>query len=156
MIESNDSFGPVTLGYYAVGSGSYWYAKWFRRDPPPRGFKLHVSPRAQDAEIVARSVLPRLRQLGVPHKVVRSLTVYLEQFDTDQRGKFITIYTNGSAEAQQVLDAIDPELTELRQVGGLSPGVVPTTRESQHSEGEIAVGNSGLIFTRWYEEGDQD
>lgn len=152
MIESNNSFGPFEFGYIAAGPGSYWFAKWFHREPPARGFKIHVSPQPQDAEIVARSVLPKLRQLRIPHKVVKTLNIYREQLNSDQRGKFITIYSSGAAEAQQVVNAISPELRSL----GLSYGVIPTTRESRHRECEIGIGDTGLIFTRWYEEGDQD
>jgi hypothetical protein len=156
MIESNDSFGPVEFNYYSIGAGSYWYAKWFPCDPPHRGFKIHVSPTPQDAEIVARSVLPKLRELSVCHKVVRNLKIYMEQMNTPQRGKFITIYTNGASQGQRVLDKISPELRDLRLFGGLLRGLAPTTRESNHREYEIAVGGSGLVFTRWYEATDQD
>jgi hypothetical protein len=52
-----------------------------------RGFKIHVSPMPQDAEIVARSVLPKLRALNICHKVVRNLEIYMEQMATPQRGK---------------------------------------------------------------------
>ncbi|MBV8417526.1 MAG: hypothetical protein JO251_20180 [Verrucomicrobia bacterium] len=156
MIESNDSFGPVEFGYYPVGAGSYWYTKWYPYDPPHRGFKIHVSPKPQDAEIVARSVLPKLRELSVCHKVVRDLKIYMEQMATLQRGKFITVYTDGANQGQRVLDKISPELRDLRLFGGLRRGLAPTTRESNHREYEIAVGGSDLVFTRWYEPTDQD
>ena len=155
-IESNTSFGPVELGYYPVGSGSHWFTKWFRRQPPARGFKIHVSPNVGDAEIVARSVLPKLRSLGIPHKVVRNLQLYRQLSTTHQGGKFITIYTSGAPEAQRVLEEIEPELRDLRRFGGLKPGTAPTTRESKHREAETPIGDTGLVFTRWYEEGDAD
>jgi hypothetical protein len=60
----------------------------------------------QDAEIVARNVLPNLSELVICHKVVKSLEIYKEQMKTRERGKFITIYTNGANEGQRVLDKI--------------------------------------------------
>lgn len=156
MIESNNCFGPVEFGYFPVGPGSDWFTKWFPRDPPQRGYKIHISPCADHAESIARSVLPKLRQLCVPHKVVRSLKLYKELLNTSQRGKFITIYTGNAAEAQRVLNAINPELCDLRHFGGIRPGPSPTTRQSQNQEFEIAIGGSGFVFTYWYEETDRD
>src|SRR5687768_2824885 len=150
MIESNSCFGPPDFNYYPVGSGSDWFAKWIVVDPPPSGFKLHVAPQPADAEIVARSVLPKLHELRVFHKVVRDLPRQQPQWQGQQKGKFITIYTSGAAQGDQVLNAIDPELLELRQVGGINRGYPQTTRESGHKEHELPVGRSGLIFTRWF------
>lgn len=156
-IESNASFGPIELDYYPIPPGGDWFAKWLPGYPAPnQGYKLHISVLAEDAEIVARSVLPVLRRLRIAHKVVRNLERYRMQLTTKQQGKFITIYTKDSAQAQQVLNAINPELLQLRQFGGIRPGPAPTTRESGHAETEIPVGGSGLVWTRWYEEGDSD
>lgn len=156
-IESNASFGPIELSYYSVGPGSEWFAKWLPGYPAPRqGYKMHISARPEDAEIVARSVLPVLRRLRVAHKVVRNLDRYRQQIASSQRGKFITIYTQNAPHAQQVLNAINPELQQLRDFGGIRPGPSPTTRESGHRETEIPIGGSGLVWTRWYEEDDQD
>lgn len=157
MIESNASFGPIEFNYYPIGAGSDWFTKWMPGYPAPRqGYKIHISARAEDAEIVARSVLPRLRRLRVAHKVVRNLDRYRQQLAGPQRGKFITLYTKDAPHAQQVLNAINPELQQLRQFGGIQPGPTPTTRESHHQTPEISIGGSGLVWTRWYQEGDQD
>ena len=78
------------------------------------------------------------------------------QIATPQRGKFITVYTEDASHAQRVLNAINPELQQLRDFGGIGPGPAPTTRESGHRETEIPAGGTGLVWTRWYEEGDQD
>ena len=157
MIESNASFGPIEFDYYPIGPGSDWFTKWMPGYPAPdQGYKIHVSARAEDAEIVARSVLPVLRRLRVAHKVVRNLDRYRQQLASPQRGKFITIYTQDTPHAQQVLNAINPELQQLRQFGGIQPGPTPTTRESHHQTPEISIGGSGLVWTRWYQEGDQD
>lgn len=157
VIESNTSFGPIEFDYYPVGSGSDWFAKWLPGYPAPRqGYKIHISAHPEDAEIVARSVLPVLRRLRVAHKVVRNLDRYRQQIATPQRGKFITVYTRNASHAQQVLNAINPELQQLRDFGGIRPGPSPTTRESGHQETEILVGGNGFVWARWYEEGDQD
>lgn len=156
MIESNACFGPTDFDYYAHGFGSDIFTKWLVVDPPERGFKFHVAPQPQDAEIVARSVLPKLREIRVFHKVVRDLNRYLAQWQTEQKGKFITIYTSGAAQGQQVIDAIDPNLYSLRKLGGIQRGYPPSTRESDHKERELPIGRSGLIFTRWFEEGSPD
>ena len=157
MIESNTSFGPIEFNYYPVGSGSDWFTKWLPGYPAPRqGYKIHISARAEDAEIVARTVLPHLRHLRVAHKVVRNLERYRQQLLTAQRGKFITVYTRDAAHAQQVLNAINPELEQLRRFGGIRPGPTPTTRESRHQTPEIPVGDSGWVWTRWFEEGNTD
>ncbi len=156
MIESNASYGPSEFDYYPLGAGSEWFTKWMVVESPARGFKFHVAPQPQDAEIVARSVLPKLREVRVFHKVVRNLNKYLEQWQTEQKGKFITIYTSGAAQGQQVIDAIDPELYSLRKLGGIQRGYPPSTRESDHKERELRIGRSGLIFTRWFEEGSLD
>lgn len=80
VIESNAAFGPIELNYYSIGSGSYWFAKWPPGYPAPRqGYKIHISARLEDAEIVARCVLPILRDLRLAHKVVRNLDRYREQ-----------------------------------------------------------------------------
>ncbi|MDG4550202.1 MAG: hypothetical protein P9F19_12320 [Candidatus Contendobacter sp.] len=156
-IESNASFGPIEFDYYPVGAGGEWFAKWLPGYPAPsQGYKIHVSARLEDAEIVARAVLPVLRRLRVAHKVVRDLDRYRRQIATSQRGKFITVYTQDASHAQRVLSAINPELQQLRDFGGIQPGPSPTTRESGHREAEIPVGGSGLVWTRWYDEGDQD
>lgn len=65
-IESNASFGPIEFDYYPVGAGGEWFAKWLPGYPAPsQGYKIHVSARLEDAEIVARAVLPVLRRLRV-------------------------------------------------------------------------------------------
>ena len=156
MPENNANFGPSEYGYYPIGSGSDWFTKWMEVCPPRSGWKFHVSADFQTAVTIARSVLPALREIAVFHKVVRDLQRYIEFCQTPQAGKFITIYTCGTAQGQQVLDAIDPSLCRLRRNGFVRRGAVPTTGESNHTEYELPIGRSGLIFVRWYEEGSDD
>ena len=145
VLITNDSFGPVELSYYPIGRGSHWFTKHYPYDPPPEGYKIHICPLEHDALRVAREVLPVLLRWVVPHKVVRSLERYREINAGDQRGKFITIYTGGASLAQLILSELDPRLVRLR----LSGCIRPTSRESNHAEAEIAVGQSGVIATRW-------
>lgn len=148
VIESEECYAPHELGYSYFGSGTYWFGKYFPTEPVVPGYKLHVAPQLADAEVVARSVLPVLRRLRVPHKVVRSQARYEEQWATAQRGKFITVYTGDAlAAAVAVVQAIEVELIGLRQYGGIRPGEPP--RVPGTDDREQAVGASGLVFMRW-------
>lgn len=151
MIESDEHYGPHKLGYFAQDVSTF--AQWMKVQAPTPCWKIHVSVQPNDAVVVARSVLPKLRNLKVAHKVVNNRTAYLRLHQGDQRGKFITIYIADHNRAQKVLDRIDPELYVLRKSGLVRPGPVPHTRESNHKEPEIRVGKSGMVFTRWSSEG---
>ena len=100
MPESNANFGPNEYGYFPIGSGSNWFTKWMHVRAPKNGWKFHVSADFPSAELVARCVLPKIRELRFFHKVVRDLQKYIEFCQTPQAGKFITIYTAGVAEGQ--------------------------------------------------------
>ena len=152
VIERNSCYGPAELGYYAVGAGSHWFAKWYPSQPPRRGYKIHVTAQAGDAEIVARSVLPKLRQRRIPHKVVASLEEY-ERFNrTKQAGKFITIYTRSTDEAKKAHKALEGELGMYSEYGGLTPGPLPTSRDAGHKETEIPLSGSGFISVLFRED----
>jgi RHS repeat-associated protein len=144
----NDNLGPDELGY-RKWPDQIW--KWFGRErAPSKGFKIHISSAVDNADIVARSVLPKLREMDVPHKVAPTTERYARL--GDQQGKLITIYAKDAAEAQRIMNAIDPELKDLRDYGGVEPGPLPTTRQSGHKESEIRVGKSGMASTHWYDE----
>lgn len=148
MIASNDNFGDLSDGYFSTVER---FTEWHVVPVPENGgIKLHVSVAPHFAEIGARSVLPELRALKIHHKVCRNLQQYLLLNAGPQGGKFITIYTNGLAQTQDVVNAID---TELRWMG-VTCGPVPTTRDSNHTQQETRVGLSGLIFMRPYNGGD--
>ena len=96
VLERNSCFGPPQLGY----KPDRVFMEWNTRGLEGGGWKLHVSARPDQAEIIARIVLPILRRLTVPHKVVATLEEY-ERFNrTRQAGKFITIYTRSTADAR--------------------------------------------------------
>jgi hypothetical protein len=154
VIESNNCFGPAELGYAAVGAGSHWFAKWYPSTPPRRGFKIHVSVHGSDAEIAARSVLPKLRRHRVPHKVVRDLARYMQQLAGEQRGKFITIYLPDRTPPQDLVASIDADFVWL----GLRPGPRPTApvAGTPVRAAEQKVGETGFLFGRPYDEADLD
>lgn len=160
VVESDADYGPGALLYHSAGSGGYWFRKWFPSDVPCSGYKLHVSPRPEDAEAVARAVLPRLRYWRVHHKVIRTLERYREyNEDGDQAGKFITIYTPSHNEAAVVLRTIDPPLTRLVRAGTIHRTpfkLVPTTRASGNKEAEHSISQSGLVFVRYFDDADPE
>jgi len=148
VIERNSSFGPTELGYFPIGAGSEWYTKWYPSDPPRRGFKIHVTARAEDAEIVARSVLPKLRARRIPHKVVRDLQRYRQLLAGPQQGKFVTVYLPGPP-AAELVQALESELVWLISRPGprptaIGPGGVRVPEEQ--------VGSTGNLFGRAYDE----
>jgi hypothetical protein len=102
---------------------------------PAEGWKLHVSPDVASAEGAADAVLPVLRRMKVDHKVVSSAASYGQMSGT-QAGKFITIYPQNPAQAQQIVDAVDAAVAGK---GLKSVGVA----------GEKPVGTSGLVYTRY-------
>src|SRR5215468_7608580 len=147
-LERNSCFGPEALGY----TRDRVFMEWKTRGIQGGGWKLHVSARPEQAEIVARIALPILRRLGVPHKVVANLGEY-ERFNrTRQAGKFITIYTRSTADAKQTVDALEQELDMYREYGGLMPGPLPTSRDAGHEETEIPLRGSGFISVLFRED----
>lgn len=157
-IERDREYGPNELDYYPVGEGSDIFTKHatMLQNPPPAEIKIHVSTDPATAQAVARSVLPKLRELGVPHKVVRDLERLVTQTESDQAGKFITIYCADPDQARAVVAAIDGELAALQPHGVVAPGPRPTTRESNHEEGEFPIGTSGMLWFRMMGEGGGD
>src|SRR5262247_4280031 len=106
VLERNGCFGPEALGY----TRDRVFMEWNTRGIQGGGWKMHISARPEQAEIVARIALPILRRLGVPHKVVATLPEY-ERFNrTRQAGKFITIYTRSTDEAKAAHKALEDEL----------------------------------------------
>lgn len=142
ILETNENFGPSDLGYGPCGI----YREWFRVPTPScGGYKIHLSCWPENAENIAQFVLSILRSLKVKHKVCHTLSNYRSQIVGPQRGKFITIYTNGYQQAQRVVDEIDPKLFGMRS------GPVPFARFENmgYTEAEIRVGRSGLLYTRY-------
>jgi len=63
-----------------------------------RGWKLHISAYPYNAQEIANVVLPILCKMRIGHKYVQS-SMLLSRMTGEQRGKFITIYTNDNSEA---------------------------------------------------------
>ena len=78
---------------------------------PDQGYKIHVSARAEDAEIVACSVLPVLRRLRVAHKVVRNLDRYRQQLAGPQRIRLPITYPSLVYAARLASNAMANALT---------------------------------------------
>jgi hypothetical protein len=154
VIEHNDCFGPAELGYAAAGTGGHWFAKWYPSPPPRRGYKIHVTVNAGDAEIVARCVLRKLRQRRIPHKVVRDLPRYMQQLASEQRGKFITIYLPDRLPPEDLVASVDADFVWL----GVNPGPRPTAPVPGRPirAPEERVGETGFLFGRPYQEADSD
>lgn len=72
-------------------------------DLPQQGWKFHVSAKPENMAQVARDVLPELKKLNIPHKVVGDFQRYAQSVGTSssQQGKFITVYPRNTEEAQQ-------------------------------------------------------
>jgi hypothetical protein len=148
VLERNSCFGPPQLGYTV----DRIFMEWNTRGIQGGGWKLHVSARPEQAEIVARIALPILRRRSVPHKVVATLADY-ERFNaTNQRGKFITIYTRSTEDARQTINELNAELGTYRDYGGLLPGPLPTSRDAGHQETEIPLSGSGFLSILYRED----
>jgi hypothetical protein len=125
-------FGRGEDGYIQDGI----FRAWLPHAIPSEGWKLHVSAAPGTSLQGANLVLPRLREMGVAHKVVESPVALETQMTGKQQGKFITIYPRSDAEARSIVSALDPLLS-----GGRLSGPVIT--------GERSLGSSGLIYTRY-------
>ncbi len=149
ILPHNGQFASMDDNYLLM---NHWYAEWMKVTAPPAGFKIHISVVSHFAEITARSVLPKLIDLSIKHKVVKNKALYEELLGDPNRGKFITIYLKNFIEVQRVVGEIDPELSWM--MGSNARGPIPTTRSSKHIEKETPLGISGLLFWRSYSGGD--
>ena len=131
VVEPPRRFGRPEDGYVP----DRMFMDFINHEIPSEGWKLHVSADAASAPAVADAVLPRLRQMGVNHKVVGSLES-LQGMSGGQQAKFITIYPDNVAQARQIVSAVDSA------VSGVSGGAPPVA-------GELGVGSSGRVYTRY-------
>jgi hypothetical protein len=112
------------------------------KHPWPCGYKVHVAPAADDAERIARVLLPKLQARNLDHKVVYPLDQYRRLNQGEQRGKFVTIYPGPVLHAfTDLVNAIDPVLAELKP----KQGPLPLDRQSGHARPEQRIGLSGII-----------
>jgi hypothetical protein len=110
--------------------------------PYPGGYKLHVSVDPDDADRVARAVLPQLQSMRVSHKVVYPLGAYGTMNAGEQRGKFITIYAGPMQQGfAMVADTLDVSLLSM----SARPGPQALDRQCGHAQAEQSYGRSGLL-----------
>lgn len=107
------------------------------------GFKVHISADLSQADRVARLALPTLRIIFLHHKVVCTLPEYQRMNGGNQRGKFITIYPGPVSQADRILSVVDRALAGH----GFRPGPAVLSRRSGHTEAEIKIGDSGMVYT---------
>jgi hypothetical protein len=112
------------------------------KHPWPGGYKVHIAPALDDAERVARAMLPMLQDRKLDHKVVYPLDAYARLNQGEQRGKFITIYPGPVLHAfTDLINALDPVLVEMKA----KPGPLPLDRRSGYAKAEQRIGRSVLI-----------
>jgi hypothetical protein len=149
MLETYECFAHFDDQYMLVGPGSHWYGKWFVVNPPGHGYKIHVTTAYGNAEAVAQTALSVLRTMRIPHKVVRNGERLREQLATPQAGKFITIYTTGPQQRDQVVRELDPKMGRI----GFPLGPMPTTPDGAgRRTAEERLGGSGYLYGRLYDE----
>lgn len=121
---------------YVANQDGYYRDRLFMdhmtHDPPPEGWKMHVSADPNDSHAVADAVLPTLREMGVNHKVMADPGAYA-QMTGGQEGKFITIYPDNPAQAAEIARILGPKIAALK------PG--------PKIEGEMMIGDG--IYTRY-------
>lgn len=129
-------FRPLaSAGQGYTDSGAF--LNYIPKKLPPQGWKIHITASPENAYELAKIILPKLRKWGVNHKVIYNIDLY-ENWMTSgsQRGKFITIYPNSEAHSLELVIKIDRLLIGKNLTGLAVPG-------------ELSVGKSGLIFTRY-------
>jgi|GEM_PF-2257272 len=123
----------------ALGSEFYFehglFLQW-NTTRQKEGFKLHVSATAANAPAVTEAILPVLRRLGVPHKVVRDAESYEGRMVGSQRGKFITIYPENPSQAAEIARLCDDIMLDR----GFDGYQVPA---------EKVIGRSGTVTVRY-------
>jgi hypothetical protein len=110
--------------------------------PGTGGYKVHLSVAFEDADRVARKVLPILQEMKVPHKVVRSLDRYQEMDSGEHKGKFITIFVGPFLDSFfALLKRLEPVLEEMKA----KRGAIAMVRKGGHCEAEQRARNSPLL-----------
>ena len=97
-----------------------------------RGWKLHITSSVEDLEIVSRATAEVLNSMGIHHKIVLDAQRFQRGFATgSQQGKFITVYigeVGGIAIRDKLVRALDQQLLDLKEFGGIKPGAIPIKR----------------------------
>lgn len=145
----HDFYVGGDAGGYSPTDGVF-YLQWGRAPNPCR--KYHITSDLASARLIADSVLPVLRAEGICHKVVSSPARLGLQNDGDQRGKFITMYTDPiDADVHvtchhRVIGEVDRVLHTLYRDRRINAEHIPHSRRHGHVFIEAPVGSSGFIF----------
>lgn len=143
--------------------------EYFNQGATTGGFKMHVTAKPEDVELVVRTVGDILEEFGVDFKVVRDVDEYRRAFGEglDQQGKLITIYLPGAEDRSRpagmrlvaLLEADSQErltLLHLKEYGGISPGPKvkhrtknPKTGRDEYKSDETVLGTTGFISGEW-------
>jgi hypothetical protein len=104
------------------------YAQYVGADAANPCRKYHISSAIGGAELVAGCVLPYLAQQRIPHKVVQSRRLLVQQTFKgevtfgDQAGKFITVYMPANVEQRNnIIRHIGGELSKLAKTRAIEP-----------------------------------
>jgi hypothetical protein len=108
------------------------------------GYRLHIAATQDDAQRVARAVLPLLCEQTISHKVVADT----DMVSGDQEKKFITVYPRSNEQARTILDRVSSALTHLE-------GGRPRPIGADSSTGTLSFGSSSYV-SMGYGEGLRD
>ncbi len=116
------------IGMENGGNASVWrdYLGASPKRIPNQGWKLHVSASVDNADDIAKRVLPILRERGVSHKVATDLKFYASELNkpgNTQAGKFIVVYPKDEKEAVEIQKAIAEALK------GVDPKTLPVVKD---------------------------
>jgi len=125
---------------YVKATDGYMPDRIFSDWVPPKGiaaegWKMHVSVSPERSYQVADRVLPLLREMEVPHKVMTDPAAYA-RMTGGQAGKFITIYPESPQQAAEIARALDRRIRDFKDGAPVIAGERP-------------LGDSGMIYTRY-------
>lgn len=119
------------------------FIKTKRSGHPCQGWKLHVCAYPFNAQQVADAVLPILAGMKIWHKYMKS-AMGLSQMTGGQRGKFITIYTRDTDEANpgEETDAV------VRALQNVLQGLTGPDIEGERQLGHMIFGRYSFDYTK--------
>ncbi len=129
-----EKVSPDKRGLYL--SNGYW-KQWFSgniKALPKQGWKLHISSTPENAGNLAEALLPKLRELGIEHKVIDDMARYSGMEGT-QKGKFITIYPGSPEEARTYVEIVNKIISKN---GFSDKEFLPISKEDMVGKGVYA------------------
>jgi hypothetical protein len=150
-VNLNEDYFGQPMAEYAPNKLPPYYVMWKPHQSGfgQGGYKIYVSTEMQYAGLVARTVLPVLRQGRNSHKFIPTTQyvseVYGGVYDDTSRGKFIVIYAGDhEVEVYRIIAKIDALL--LPHGLPLAATLIPTDRHSVPPGPCRSMGKSRLIF----------